>query len=127
MDGNGRSFSPDGVATHDPEIPNPEASIRAWIRLLALREESYRAARQRVLALFEDEYVHWLMQRSAGNRSKAARIAGVTRRTVYRLTAHQVDKPPADRTGPDPTHVGVGGVEPSLAGAKAHAARGPVP
>jgi DNA-binding NtrC family response regulator len=89
MDSN--AFPSEPSAKHNPESSNPEAAVRAWIRLLALREETYHAARQHVLDLFEDEYFHWLMQRTAGNRSKAARIAGVTRRTVYRLAAHHVD------------------------------------
>jgi DNA-binding protein Fis len=80
---------PDRVSDHDLETQTPETVVRAWIRSLAGREETYHVARQRVLALFEDEYFHWLMQRTAGNRSKAARIAGITRRTVYRLAAHQ--------------------------------------
>jgi DNA-binding protein Fis len=76
-----------------------EVSVRRWIRLLALREESYHAARQKALDVFEDEYYQWLMQRTAGNRSKAARVAGITRRTVYRLAAHHpAEEPPAPVT-----------------------------
>lgn len=88
------AFPPEGLSEHDPETQNPETVIRVWIRTLASREETYHAARQRVLALFEDEYFHWLMQRTAGNRSKAARMAGITRRTVYRLAAHHPNGQP---------------------------------
>jgi DNA-binding NtrC family response regulator len=50
-----------------------------------LLEESYHAARDRVIAQFERQYLTWLVNRAAGNLSKAARIAGVDRTTLYRL------------------------------------------
>lgn len=48
-------------------------------------EESYHAARDHVIAEFEQRYLRWLINRAAGNMSKAARIAGVDRTTLYRL------------------------------------------
>src|SRR5436309_424950 len=48
-------------------------------------EESYHAARDRVIAQFERQYLTWLVNRAGGNMSKAARIAGVDRTTLYRL------------------------------------------
>jgi transcriptional regulator with PAS, ATPase and Fis domain len=50
-----------------------------------LLEESYHAARDRVIAQFERQYLTWLLNRASGNMSKAARIAGVDRTTLYRL------------------------------------------
>jgi transcriptional regulator with PAS, ATPase and Fis domain len=46
---------------------------------------TYHAARERVLAEFEMRYLTQLMQRAGGNMSKAARLAGVDRTTLYRI------------------------------------------
>ncbi len=50
-----------------------------------LEDESYHNARERVLAEFELRYLTALVNRANGNMSKAARIAGVDRTTLYRL------------------------------------------
>jgi DNA-binding NtrC family response regulator len=50
-----------------------------------LFERSYHSARERVLTQFETEYLAWLVNRASGNMSKAARIAGVDRTTLYRM------------------------------------------
>ena len=48
-------------------------------------EETYHAARDRVVADFERRYLTWLINRAGGNMSKAARLAAVDRTTLYRL------------------------------------------
>jgi DNA-binding NtrC family response regulator len=48
-------------------------------------EESYHAARERLIAEFERRYLTWLVSHAGGNMSRAARIAGVDRTTLYRL------------------------------------------
>ncbi len=50
-----------------------------------LADEPYHAARERVLAEFERRYLTTLVNKAAGNMSKAARTAGVDRTTLYRL------------------------------------------
>jgi DNA-binding NtrC family response regulator len=49
------------------------------------QEEKYHNARDRVLSDFERGYLGWLVERAGANMSKAARIAGVDRTTLYRL------------------------------------------
>jgi DNA-binding NtrC family response regulator len=66
----------------DP-TPTPTGSSASLIATLL--EESYHTARDRVVAQFERQYLSWLVNRAAGNMSKAARIAGVDRTTLYRL------------------------------------------
>src|SRR5690349_5584000 len=72
-----------------------------------LLEESYHAARDRVIAQFERQYLTWLVNRAGGNMSKAARIAGVDRTTLYRLMErHGLQRSPTDgrvvERGPTP-------------------------
>ncbi|NOT07150.1 MAG: sigma-54-dependent Fis family transcriptional regulator [Gemmatimonadales bacterium] len=47
--------------------------------------EPYHVAKDRVVADFEKQYLTALVERAAGNMSKAARLAGVDRTTLYRL------------------------------------------
>jgi DNA-binding NtrC family response regulator len=48
---------------------------------------SYHAARDRLIARFERRYLTMLVERAGGNVSRAARMAGVDRTTIYRLMA----------------------------------------
>jgi len=47
--------------------------------------ESYHSGRERVIAQFERRYLAELVRATQGNMSKAARMAGVDRTTLYRL------------------------------------------
>ncbi len=51
--------------------------------------EPYHEARERILAEFERRYLTALVNRAAGNMSRAARMAGVDRTTLYRLMEKQ--------------------------------------
>lgn len=66
----------------EPGIPN-DGNTGALIS--ALLEESYHIARDRITAQFERQYLTWLVNRVGGNMSKAARVAGVDRTTLYRM------------------------------------------
>jgi DNA-binding NtrC family response regulator len=50
-----------------------------------LYDRSYHDAREALLSEFERSYLSALVKRADGNMSKAARIAGVDRTTLYRL------------------------------------------
>jgi DNA-binding NtrC family response regulator len=52
-------------------------------------EASYHTARERLLAQFERNYLEQLVVLAEGNMSRAARIAGVDRTTLYRLMERQ--------------------------------------
>jgi DNA-binding NtrC family response regulator len=51
--------------------------------------EPYHTARGRVLADFERRYLTVVLNKASGNMSKAARLAGVDRTTLYRLMEKQ--------------------------------------
>ena len=78
----GAEIKPEDLAFLDDEAPptRPSSIISPEIM-----EQSYHPARERVLADFEREYLTWLVTRSGGNMSRAARMAGVDRTTLYRL------------------------------------------
>jgi DNA-binding NtrC family response regulator len=48
-------------------------------------DERYHNARERLIGEFERRYLTGLVARAGGNMSKAARLAGVDRTTLYRL------------------------------------------
>ncbi len=74
----------DVLLEEDGEGP-PTLTQRGAGWALPEADESYRVARERILSDFERGYFKWLVSRSGGNMSKAARIAGVDRTTLYRL------------------------------------------
>jgi DNA-binding NtrC family response regulator len=77
----GCEIEPEHVSSLDegdkPELAVPAASYQD--------DEAYHTARDRIVAQFERNYLRWLVSRARGNMSKAARIAGVDRTTLYRL------------------------------------------
>jgi DNA-binding NtrC family response regulator len=51
----------------------------------AILDEAYHPAKDRLLALFEKDYLTRLVIRAGGNMSRAARLARIDRTTLYRL------------------------------------------
>src|SRR5438034_420936 len=80
----GTEIRPEDVQLTTSEGESPATANPASL-ISTLLEESYHAARDRVIAQFERQYLTWLVNRAGGNMSKAARIAGVDRTTLYRL------------------------------------------
>ena len=67
-----------------------------------LLRESYHVGRERVITQFERRYLAELVRSADGNMSKAARVAGVDRTTLYRLMErHGLERNAV--VGPDPT------------------------
>jgi len=78
----GQEIQPEDIPFRGDErvAPTPVSSVAA-----DFGEESYHVARERLVDDFERRYLTWLVERAGGNMSKAARIAGVDRTTLYRL------------------------------------------
>jgi DNA-binding NtrC family response regulator len=79
----GKDLSPDDVPLYEeatPEIGGGRASF-----LPNVLNDSFHNAKDSVIAHFEREYLVRLTARTGGNMSKAARLAGIDRTTLYRL------------------------------------------
>jgi len=80
----GQTVRPGDIPLHGVVLSDSSALIGDEVPGDILRE-SYHAARDRVVAQFERRYIEELVAAAEGNMSKAARIAGVDRTTLYRL------------------------------------------
>jgi DNA-binding NtrC family response regulator len=77
----GRSITPDDIPIYeDGAAPPNETGLPAGIM-----NESFHMAKDGLIAHFEKEYLARLASRAGGNMSKAARLAGIDRTTLYRL------------------------------------------
>ena len=77
-----------GVEVQAEDIPVVDGSTppaATWFQVEDPRGEKYHVARDRVLADFERRYLVWLVDRAGANMSRAAKMAGVDRTTLYRL------------------------------------------
>lgn len=82
----GQTVLPTDLPLHDaPRMPAAAPATSGFQMPADLLQESYHAARERVIVEFERRYIEELVTAAAGNMSKAARIAGVDRTTLYRL------------------------------------------
>ncbi|HYT05341.1 MAG TPA: sigma-54 dependent transcriptional regulator [Gemmatimonadales bacterium] len=81
----GAAIRPEDLQLTSDTAVVPTTGANPASLISTLLEESYHVARDRVIAHFERQYLTWLVNRAAGNMSKAARIAGVDRTTLYRM------------------------------------------
>jgi DNA-binding NtrC family response regulator len=79
----GRPIYPDDIPLYEEGPMAPAAESSGFPP--GLMGEAFHTAKDRLVALFEREYLTRLSARTAGNMSKAARLAGVDRTTLYRL------------------------------------------
>ena len=78
-----RPIGPDDIPMYDEDVPKgggAPATIGA-----ELMHDTYHSAKDKLVAQFEQEYLGRLVARTGGNMSKAARLAGIDRTTLYRL------------------------------------------
>jgi DNA-binding NtrC family response regulator len=78
----GRAIRPDDIPIYEDTVP--ESTATAGLPA-AIFNESFHTAKEQLVAHFEREYLTRLTARAAGNMSKAARLAGIDRTTLYRL------------------------------------------
>jgi DNA-binding NtrC family response regulator len=65
--------------------PDTPSSAVATPVLGASLDDAFHVAKDRIIGQFEREYLVRLVTRAGGNMSKAARLAGIDRTTLYRL------------------------------------------
>jgi DNA-binding NtrC family response regulator len=74
-------IQPDDIPVYDDASAAPEPNGLPT----AMLNEAFHAAKERLVVHFEKEYLSVLVTRAGGNMSKAARLAGIDRTTLYRL------------------------------------------
>jgi DNA-binding NtrC family response regulator len=95
ISGAGTTIQPDDLPSHDDEIM-PQASPEGLAGLQGLLDKPFHVAKDELVARFEQEYVRRITAQTRGNMSKAARLAGVDRTTLYRLLEKHGDVRAAD-------------------------------
>ena len=71
----------------------PVDDVKMWSPTTVSTEEPYYTTRDRLVAEFELHYLKQLLTQARGNMSRAARVAGVDRTTLYRLLErHGLDR-----------------------------------
>ncbi|HEX6750664.1 MAG TPA: sigma-54 dependent transcriptional regulator [Longimicrobium sp.] len=81
----GAEVHPDDIPFRDDAPRGRPRGAEATSSYALVGDEPYHSARDRVLAEFERMYLMSLVERAGANMSRAAKIAGVDRTTLYRL------------------------------------------
>ncbi|HEX5436722.1 MAG TPA: sigma-54 dependent transcriptional regulator [Gemmatimonadaceae bacterium] len=79
----GHVVAPEDIPVYDEASTTPRPVASGFP--LGLMDEPYHAAKDRLIAQFEKEYLARLSMRAGGNMSRAARLANIDRTTLYRL------------------------------------------
>jgi DNA-binding NtrC family response regulator len=79
----GTVIEPDDLPSHDDEIM--PGAAEGMVGMQALLDKPFHAAKDELVSQFEQEYVRRITSKTRGNMSKAARLAGIDRTTLYRL------------------------------------------
>jgi len=77
----GQPIQPQDIPAYEDGNSSPARSTISS----AIMDEPYHAAKDRLIAEFEREYLSRLSARAGGNMSRAARLANIDRTTLYRL------------------------------------------
>jgi DNA-binding NtrC family response regulator len=77
----GQTIQPDDIPIYD----EPSSSATSGALPANIMSEAFHPAKDRLVTHFEMEYLTRLVGRAGGNMSKAARLAGIDRTTLYRL------------------------------------------
>jgi DNA-binding NtrC family response regulator len=77
----GRPIQPDDIPLYDEGSSAPSESGLPE----AIMNETFHVAKEHLITHFEQSYLSRLTSRAGGNMSKAARLAGIDRTTLYRL------------------------------------------
>jgi DNA-binding NtrC family response regulator len=77
----GAAVTPDDIPVYGDDAP---AGVAAGLPSAVL-DDAFHSAKDALVARFEQEYLTRLTTRAGGNMSKAARLAGIDRTTLYRL------------------------------------------
>jgi transcriptional regulator of acetoin/glycerol metabolism len=78
----GRSITPDDVPVYDDRVMQETAEPGLPSGIM---NGAFHLAKDTLITHFEKEYLLRLTTRASGNMSKAARLAGIDRTTLYRL------------------------------------------
>src|SRR5690242_4666254 len=77
----GQPIQPSDIPVYDDgPVPAAKSALP-----MSMMDEPYHAAKDRLIAEFEKEYLTRLSARAGGNMSRAARLANIDRTTLYRL------------------------------------------